>query len=200
MATRLEQHLLNIERTLSGDAPVDPSLNTAQDRLAWHLNKIEELLADVGSQIGKLSYEVVDTLPATGEPGIVYFVRVSTKKNQNKSDEYLWVNGDFEKIGSTDIDLSYVQTINGVEPDENGNVTIAVGADWNANEGEAGYVKNRTHWEDEDGTVHKLDKKFIEVISEEDFLTWLNEAQVVELVTSSAGEVYTTNNNEIYVL
>lgn len=110
MATSLEQHLLNIERTLSGDTPVDPSLNTAQDRLEWHLNKIEQLLAAVGIQVGKLSYAVVDTLPTTGEPGIVYFVRVSTKKNQNKSDEYLWVNGDFEKIGSTDIDLSSYAT------------------------------------------------------------------------------------------
>lgn len=72
--------------------------------------------------------------------------------------------------------------------------------DWNASEGEAGYVQNRTHWEDEDGTVHKLDMKFIEVVSEEDFLAWLNEAQVVEPVTSSTGEVYTTNNNEIYIL
>lgn len=110
MATSLEQHLLNIERTLSGDTPADPSLDRAQDRLEWHLNKIEQLLTAVGIQVGKLSYEVVDTLPATGEPGIVYFVRVSTKKNQNKSDEYLWVNGDFEKIGSTDIDLSSYAT------------------------------------------------------------------------------------------
>lgn len=110
MATSLEQHLLNIERTLSGDTTVDPSLNTAQDRLEWHLNKIEQLLAAVGIQVGKLSYAVVDTLPTTGEPGIVYFVKVSTKKNQNKSDEYLWVNGDFEKIGSTDIDLSSYAT------------------------------------------------------------------------------------------
>lgn len=36
-----------------------------------------------------------------------------------------------------------------------------VDSDWNASEGEAGYVQNRTHYEDADGTVHKLDKKFL---------------------------------------
>ena len=33
--------------------------------------------------------------------------------------------------------------------------------DWNAAEGEPGHVLNRTHWVDEDGTVHKLDPKFL---------------------------------------
>jgi hypothetical protein len=34
--------------------------------------------------------------------------------------------------------------------------------DWNQNnENAPDYVKNRTHWEDEDGTVHKLDKKYL---------------------------------------
>lgn len=34
--------------------------------------------------------------------------------------------------------------------------------DWNQNDENApDYVKNRTHWEDEDGTVHKLDPKYL---------------------------------------
>ena len=33
--------------------------------------------------------------------------------------------------------------------------------DWNASEGEPGYIANRTHWTDDNGTVHKLDEKFI---------------------------------------
>ena len=34
--------------------------------------------------------------------------------------------------------------------------------DWNQNDPTAkDYVKNRTHWVDDDGTVHKLDKKFL---------------------------------------
>lgn len=53
MADRLEQHLFNIEKTLSGETEPDTSINQAQDRLDWHLSKIEELL----------------TAGTTGEPG-----------------------------------------------------------------------------------------------------------------------------------
>lgn len=36
--------------------------------------------------------------------------------------------------------------------------------DWNQNDPEASdYVKNRTHWTDDDGTVHKIDAKYIPI-------------------------------------
>lgn len=44
-----------------------------------------------------------------------------------------------------------IQTVNGIEPDENGNVEIVAGTqpDWNQNDPDAlDYVKNRTHWEE----------------------------------------------------
>lgn len=37
-------------------------------------------------------------------------------------------------------------------------------------------------------------------IEEDEFLDWLTEANVVEPVTDASGAIYTTNNNEIYVL
>lgn len=37
-------------------------------------------------------------------------------------------------------------------------------------------------------------------VPEDEFILWLNEAKVVEPVASTSGEVYTTNNNELYVL
>ena len=50
---------------------------------------------------------------------------------------------------------AYVQTVNGVSPDKNGNVVVSGGgsgggaqSDWNAKEGEPGHVLNRTHWAD----------------------------------------------------
>lgn len=37
-------------------------------------------------------------------------------------------------------------------------------ADWNENDSsKSSYVKNRTHWEEQDGTIHKLDKKYLEL-------------------------------------
>lgn len=63
---------------------------------------IEEALADITS----FSYEVVASLPDTGEKGKIYLVA----NDGGSYDEYIYVeNGgtnSFEKIGSTDIDLS----------------------------------------------------------------------------------------------
>ena len=54
--------------------------------------------------------EIVSALPATGEPNILYLVTKSTAASGNGYDEYLYINGAWELIGSTDIDLSgYVQ-------------------------------------------------------------------------------------------
>lgn len=54
--------------------------------------------------------EIVSALPATGEPNILYLVAKSTAASGNGYDEYLYINGAWELIGSTDIDLSgYVQ-------------------------------------------------------------------------------------------
>lgn len=37
-------------------------------------------------------------------------------------------------------------------------------ADWNENDSsKSSHVKNRTHWEEQDGTVHKLDKKYLDL-------------------------------------
>lgn len=35
-------------------------------------------------------------------------------------------------------------------------------SDWNASEGEAGHIRNRTHYVDGEGNVHKLDNKYID--------------------------------------
>jgi len=52
-----------------------------------------------------ISYSVVTSLPASGEAGVIYLVSNSGSSN-NSYDEYIWVNNSFEKIGTTDIDLS----------------------------------------------------------------------------------------------
>ena len=54
-----------------------------------------------------LSIEVVDTLPTTGSNGVIYLVAHSHGTG-DAYDEYVWVasKSAFEKIGSTDIDLS----------------------------------------------------------------------------------------------
>lgn len=54
---------------------------------------------------------VVDELPETGEPNIIYLVPKQTTGDNDIFDEYIWVENDWELIGSTAIDISGKQDI-----------------------------------------------------------------------------------------
>jgi len=55
-----------------------------------------------------MKYEVVEELPATGVEGTIYLVPSSTSPSGDIYDEYIYVDGDFEKIGTTKADLANV--------------------------------------------------------------------------------------------
>lgn len=65
-------------------------------------------IANAISGIQGISYEVVQALPATGEPGVIYLLGNSGSA-PNIYDEYIWTGSAFEKIGTTDVDLSGYQ-------------------------------------------------------------------------------------------
>lgn len=70
------------------------------------------LLGKKGSGGGAsgLKVEVVQELPTTGEANILYLVPKTTTGTNNVFEEYLYVNNNWELIGTTDIDLSnYIQ-------------------------------------------------------------------------------------------
>ena len=60
----------------------------------------------VGAVVG-LSFEIVQTLPASGSPGVIYLM-TNSGTSPNVYDEYVWISSQnaFEKLGTTDIDLS----------------------------------------------------------------------------------------------
>jgi len=67
-----------------------------------------DVSAAIASAIGgitELEYLVVSTLPASGTKGVIYLVP-HQHGTRDIYDEYIWVNNAFEKIGSTDVDLS----------------------------------------------------------------------------------------------
>lgn len=79
-------------------------------------SQVQQAINDAVGQITGLSFEIVQTLPATGTAGTIYLVPNSGSA-PNIYDEYVWVtsggSGSFEKIGTTDVDLSgYVQYSN----------------------------------------------------------------------------------------
>lgn len=73
-------------------------------------SKVEQHLTDAA---GKLEISVVDALPTTGEAGKIYLVP-NKGEDKNVKDEYLWVNGKWELIGTTKIDLSAYATTESV--------------------------------------------------------------------------------------
>lgn len=62
-------------------------------------------ILDSGAGGSGVRFEVVNALPATGEDGVIYLVP-NSGETPNIYDEYIWVNESFEKIGTTEIDLS----------------------------------------------------------------------------------------------
>lgn len=76
----------------------------------WNIKSTNSNLAP--EDMISIDYQVVQTLPNNGEKGIIYLIEHNMGEG-NSFDEYIWVNGSFEKIGNTAIDLSgYMQKIN----------------------------------------------------------------------------------------
>lgn len=66
---------------------------------------VNTAIATAVAGITSFEYEVVQSLPAEGEAGVIYLVAHSHGTGDSY-DEYIWVSNAFEKIGNTDIDLS----------------------------------------------------------------------------------------------
>lgn len=67
---------------------------------------INSAIADITG----IDFQIVSSLPSTGSKGVIYLVS-NSGSNPNSYDEYIYVNNKFEKIGTTDVDLSgYVKS------------------------------------------------------------------------------------------
>lgn len=99
---------------LSGTPDLSGYITASVDNLANYYLKDEtytrqEVLNLIG-QLQKLTKEVVNILPVTGEDNVMYLVPKSTAGTSNVYDEYLYINNAWEKVGDTEIDLTnYVQ-------------------------------------------------------------------------------------------
>lgn len=64
--------------------------------------EIQQMISNASS----LKKEVATSLPATGKDDVIYLVQDPKGKDNNNYLEYLWLNGKYELIGSTQVDLS----------------------------------------------------------------------------------------------
>ena len=76
--------------------------------LSYYDNKVKVWVTDRLKNLTGFTAKAVDALPETGEDNIIYLVKnEESTETQNVYDEYLWINGAFEKLKSTDkIDLA----------------------------------------------------------------------------------------------
>lgn len=93
------------------------TLKTDQGELGDQVSAIEEKIPESASSTNQLvtknevlalptfTYQVVQELPETGEEKIIYLVPKAGESN-DVYNEYIWVNGAYELIGTTAVDLS----------------------------------------------------------------------------------------------
>lgn len=94
-------------------------------------------LADViaGAAAAGMHFEVYDELPATGESNVIYLIPRESTETGNIYDEYIWTeNEGFEKIGSTDVDLSGYVTTTDLATTLNGYVAKETGKGLSSND------------------------------------------------------------------
>ena len=71
--------------------------------LAWV--KAKKYTDNAVSQTAGLHREIVQTLPLTGDEHVIYMVPVTGSGDDNYN-EYMWINGAYELIGNTRVDLT----------------------------------------------------------------------------------------------
>ena len=66
---------------------------------------VESAINDAIGDITGFEFQIVDELPGTGQKGVIYLIS-NSGTGQNIYDEYIWTGTGYEKIGTTDVDLS----------------------------------------------------------------------------------------------
>lgn len=101
LKTKIDSSAVTIDSTISASSTND---STAGSKAVYDF-----VTAAIAGVTG-FHAEIVSALPQTGETNILYLAAKASAAGGNGYDEYLYINGAWELIGSTDIDLSgYVQ-------------------------------------------------------------------------------------------
>lgn len=89
---------------------IDKVVTPTTDTMPTPKSYVDGAIAAAIGDIQGITYEVVTTLPATGKAGVIYLISNSGTA-PNIYDEYIWTGSAFEKIGTTDVDLSGYQPL-----------------------------------------------------------------------------------------
>lgn len=88
--------------------PTNTELSSAiSTALADYMTAVEvnEAIAAAVTSASGLHYELVETLPETGDPNVIYLLPTD-REGSDIYDEWFYFNDKWERVGSTGIDLS----------------------------------------------------------------------------------------------
>lgn len=69
-------------------------------------SEVTQAILDAMKEITGISFEEVEVLPEIGKSNVIYLVPTTDPGEKNVKDEYIYINGQYEKVGSTSINLS----------------------------------------------------------------------------------------------
>ena len=106
---------LKLKDYFATDADIIAAIANKQDTITFNTaynaetNKAATMtdITNAVAGISGISFQVVTTLPTTGQSNIIYLVPLESTTTQNNYAEYIYVNNSWEKIGETGtIDLT----------------------------------------------------------------------------------------------
>lgn len=84
---------------------------SSTDLTAASSKAVREYVKKALTDITGFTGEIAESLPETGKANVIYLIPKPEAGEGNGYDEYMWINGAFELLGSTNIDLSgYLKT------------------------------------------------------------------------------------------
>lgn len=90
-------------------------------------SEVQSAITEAIGDITGFDFQIVEDLPGKGENGIIYLVS-NNGSGQNIYDEYIWTGTAFEKIGTTDVDLSNYWSKTDLVAIQNGEIDSIMGA------------------------------------------------------------------------
>lgn len=78
------------------------------DSLFQTQSQVSSAIATAVGKITGISFSIVESLPTTGQNGVIYLISHSHSDSGDSYDEYAWIASasKYEKLGNTDVDLS----------------------------------------------------------------------------------------------
>lgn len=131
-----------------------------------------------------IQFEVVDTLPISGNAGTIYFIKNNTDEDDDTRDEYAWINDRWENIGKHKVTNLIAGTAIDINNDASVNVKYDTDTLYINDNGELAVKRS------------SFDGDYLKKIKDMDAYT--NEAPVGEIVMYVGPTVYDDNGAELY--